>query len=211
MVNYVDNERAAVSVVDQIEASEGQAIAIKGDVSKSADVTQLVETTVERFGTVDILVNNAALTETHKPWLSITEPEWDQVLAVNLKSCFLCARAVYPFMREAGRGRIINISSVTFLLGRPNLLHYVSSKGGVIGFTRTLAREVGIDGITVNTITPGAIQTESELEMFPDQDATARFLNDVQALKRRGVPDDLVGVAVFSRLRREQLHDRPDR
>jgi 3-oxoacyl-[acyl-carrier protein] reductase len=196
-VNYASNEQAATGVVDTIIATGGQAIAVRGDVASSSDVAAVVATTVESFGTVDILVNNAALTDTHKPWLSITEDEWDRVLAVNLKSCFLCARAVYPFMRTRGGGRIINMSSVTFLLGRPNLLHYVSSKGGIIGFTRTLAREVGPDGITVNTITPGAIQTESELEMFPEQESVACFLMDVQAVKRRGLPADLVGAAVF--------------
>jgi 3-oxoacyl-[acyl-carrier protein] reductase len=100
-------------------------------------------------------------------------------------------------MREAGWGRIINISSVTWLFGRPNLLHYVSSKAGMIGFTRTLAREVGGDGITVNAITSGAIQTEAELEMFPDQDELATRLNDLQAVQRRGLPNDIAGAAVF--------------
>jgi len=144
-----------------------------------------------------VLVNNAALTELYKPWLSIAEDEWDQVLAVNLKSCFLCAQAAHPFLAASGHGRIINISSVTFLLGRPHLLHYVSAKGGIVGFTRTLAREVGAERITVNTITPGAILTESELANFPDQDAIGDFLLDVQAVKRRGTPDDIVGAAVF--------------
>jgi 3-oxoacyl-[acyl-carrier protein] reductase len=151
----------------------------------------------EWLGPPLILVNNAGLTDTHKPWQQITEEEWDRVLAVNLKSCFLTFRAVYPDMAAAGWGRVINISSVTYWLGRPNLLHYVSSKAGMIGFTRTLAREVGSEGITVNAVTPGAIQTESELEMFPDQAGIAAYLDEVQAVKRRGLPEDIAGAVRY--------------
>jgi 3-oxoacyl-[acyl-carrier protein] reductase len=100
-------------------------------------------------------------------------------------------------MREAGWGRIVNVSSVTVHLGQANILHYVSAKAGMIGFTRTLAREVGPDGITVNAVTPGAIQTESELEMFPDQAELATRMNQLQSIKRRGLPDDIAGAVVF--------------
>ena len=137
------------------------------------------------------------LTDVHKPWREITEEEWDRVMAVNLKSCFLCFRAVYPAMEAAQWGRVINISSVTFWLGRPLLLHYVASKAGMIGLTRTLAREVGADGITVNAVTPGAIQTESELELFPDQAGLAAWLAGEQVVKRRGLPTDVAGAVAF--------------
>ena len=197
VVNFKDDSKSAHCVVQRIERAGGTAVAVQADVSNSSDVAKLVEAATERFGAVDILVNNAAMTEVHKPWHSISEGEWDQVLSVNLKSCFLCARAVYPFMRESKCGRIINISSVTYLLGRPNILHYVSSKAGIIGFTRSLAREVGSDGITVNAITPGAIATDAEASTFPDQEQLAAFLFDVQSLRRRGAAEDVAGAAVF--------------
>ena len=140
-----------------------------------------------------MLVNNAGLTDTHKRWQEISEEEWDEVMAVNLKSCFLTLRAVYPYMKNTGWGRIVNISSVTYWLGRQNLLHYVASKAGMIGFTRTLAREVGPDGITVNAVTPGAIHTEGELIVFPDQEKLKATMNELQSVKRRGMPADIAG------------------
>jgi len=190
-VNFHRHESEALKVVGAIQAVGGSAIAVGGDVARCADVASMVERTTAELGPITILLNNAGITDTHKPWTEISEEEWDRVLDVNLKSCFLLFRAVYPAMKEARWGRVINISSVTFHLGRPNLLHYVSSKAGMIGFTRTLAREVGVDGITVNAITPGAIQTESELELFPDQVGIAAYLNDVQSVKRRGLPADI--------------------
>ncbi len=196
-VNYHRHEAEAREIVDAIRATGGRAIAVGGDVSRGGDVASMVEQTTAELGPIAILVNNAGMTDTHKPWTQISEEEWDRVLEVNLKSCFLLFRAVYPAMKTAEWGRVINISSVTFHLGRPNLLHYVSSKGGMIGFTRTLAREVGVDGITVNAITPGAIQTESELELFPDQVGIAAYLNDVQSVKRRGLPEDIAEAVVY--------------
>jgi 3-oxoacyl-[acyl-carrier protein] reductase len=100
-------------------------------------------------------------------------------------------------MRAAHWGRVVNISSVTFWLGRPLLIHYVASKAGMIGFTRSLAREVGVDGITVNAVTPGAIRTESELELFPDQEGIARWLSAEQAVPRRGLPDDVAAAVDY--------------
>jgi len=116
---------------------------------------------------------------------------------VNLKGCFLCFRAAHPHLRAGGRGRVINISSVTFHTGQAHLVAYVSSKGGMIGFTRTLAREIGPDGITVNAITPGAILTEAELRMFPDQAAVAAQMAGLQSLSRRGLPEDIANGVVF--------------
>jgi 3-oxoacyl-[acyl-carrier protein] reductase len=196
VVNDVVDERARTTA-DAIQASGGQALPVQADVSRAAEVDRLVAAAVARFEALDIVVNNAGLVDVHKPWQQISEEEWDRVLAVNLKSCFLTLRAAYPHLKASGRGRIVSISSVTFWLGHPNLLHYVASKAGVIGFTRTLARELGPEGITVNAVTPGAIRTEAELEVFPEQDALAERMFQVQSLKRRGLPDDLVGVVVF--------------
>ena len=138
-VNYANGQKEADAVVARIVAAGGRAIPVQADVSKAADVERMTEQVAEALGPVTILVNNAGLTDTHRPWQTITEEDWDRVIDVNLKSCYLTLRATYPFMKEAEWGRIINISSVTFHLGMKNLLLYVSSKGGMIGFTRTLA------------------------------------------------------------------------
>jgi 3-oxoacyl-[acyl-carrier protein] reductase len=196
-VNYATNKDAADETVAMIRAAGGYGIAVQGDVSRSADVVAMVKQIEAELGPVTILVNNAGITDAHKPWHEISEEEWDRVLAVNLKSCFLCFREVYPAMRDAGWGRVINISSVTYWLGKANLLHYVSAKAGMIGFARVLSREVGVDGITVNAVTPGAIQTESELELFPMQDELALQMNELQGIKRRGIPGDITGAVLF--------------
>lgn len=196
-VNYHRRAAAAEAVAASITAAGGAAIAVGGDVSRAAEVERIVRESETALGPITILINNAALTDTHKPWQEISEEEWNRVLAVNLTSCFLCFRAVYPAMQAAGWGRVVNISSVTFWLGRPHLLHYVSAKAGMIGFTRTLAREVGQEGITVNAVTPGAIQTEAELEMFPDQEGIGTMLAKEQAVKRRGLPTDVAAAVAF--------------
>jgi 3-oxoacyl-[acyl-carrier protein] reductase len=196
-VNYASRAAEAEGVVATITDAGGRAFAHQADVSVAADVEGLISATVGRFGGLDILVNNAAVTDAHRPWTEVTEDAWDRALDVNLKGCFLCFRAGHPHLRSGGHGRVINISSVTFLTGQGHLLDYVSSKGGMIGFTRTLAREVGADGITVNAITPGAIRTEAETTMFPDQAAVAAQMAGLQSVPRRGLPEDIANGVVF--------------
>jgi len=196
-VNYRGRATEAARLVAAIEHDGGTAMAVSADVADAGAVGRMVREVDARLGPVTILVNNAALTDVHKPWYEIDEAEWDAVMAVNLKSCFLCFRTVYPAMQAAGWGRVVNISSVTFWLGRPNLVHYVASKAGMLGFTRSLAREVGTEGITVNAVTPGAIQTEAEMEMFPDQDDIAAWLSREQAVPRRGIPEDIAAAVAY--------------
>lgn len=196
-VNYATRADAAAAVVREIEAAGGEAIAIGADVSDAAAVDRMVAQVAERFGGLGILVNNAALTEVHRPWTEISEADWDATQDVNLKGTFLCFRAAYPHLRSSGHGRVINISSVTFWVGHKRLAHYVASKGGMIGFTRAIAREVGPEGVTVNAITPGAIQTEAELAMFPDQAVVAAEMARLQSIPRRGLPEDVAGGVVF--------------
>lgn len=184
-------EQAAAAV----RASGGSALALAADVRDRAGVETMVAQAVERFGGVDILVNNAGIYPS-RPWHEVSDEEWDDVLAVNLKGCFVCARAVYPHLKRAGSGRIVNIASTTFLLGFPLLIHYVSSKGGIVGFTRALAREVGVDNITVNCIAPGAFPTAAE-EIHPDRAGYNRHVLDSQSLKRRGRPEDIGNVVLF--------------
>jgi len=197
VLHYRGHEQEALQAVADIEASGGTAVAFQADLTVSGAPTALVAATVERFGTVDILVNNAGYFP-RRPWHEIDEAEWDHMLSINLKSAFLCCRAAYPHMKAAGWGRIINISSVTFWKGHVGLAPYVAAKGGLIGFTRTVAREVGSEGITINAVTPGPILTETEWELFHDiEEATARELMRVQSIPRRGQAEDLVGACLF--------------
>ncbi len=199
-VNYRSSDRAAEAeaVAAGIRGRGGVAVAVRADVSDAGEVDRMIREVTEALGPVAILVNNAAVTRVHGPWAGIDEAAWDRVMDTNAKSLFLCCRAVQPAMAAAAWGRIINISSVTFLLGRADLVHYVASKGAGVGFTRSLARAVGPDGITVNCVSPGAIETEMELEVAPGQrEAIAAELARLQAIPRRGIASDVAGVVAF--------------
>jgi 3-oxoacyl-[acyl-carrier protein] reductase len=193
-VAAVDRSLEKAERVAQL-ASSGRCIALEADVSDKASVDAMAQRVISELGGIDILVNNAAIYPL-RPWTEIEEEEWDRVMAVNLKGYFLCARAAYPSMRERGKGRIINVASITFFIGWSGFLDYVSSKGAIIGFTRTLAREVGPDGITVNAISPGAFPTDAE-RVHPDQEALNRRILEQQSLKRRGTPEDVGNLAAF--------------
>lgn len=187
---------AAVAVAEQIITTGGRALAVACDVADSASVAAMVEQALATFGGVDILVNNAAIYPA-RPWTEITEAEWDRVFAVNIKGYYLCARAVYPSMKARGGGKIINISSITFFLGKwDRLLDYVSTKGAVVGFTKALARELGPEGIRVNCIAPGAFPTDAE-KIHPDPEGYNRFVLENQAIKRRGTPTDMAKAVLF--------------
>ena len=185
----------AERVARQVSSDGASCVAIECDVSDRRSVDEMTGRVVADLGGVDILVNNAAIYPL-RPWTQIEEEEWDQVMAVNLKGYFLCARAAYPHIRDRGRGRVINVASITFFIGWSGFLDYVSSKGAVIGFTRTLAREVGPDGVTVNAISPGAFPTAAE-RVHPDQEALNRRILDQQCLKRRGKPEDVGNLVAF--------------
>ena len=180
----------------EIAAQGGEALALRTDVTDPRSVDDMAEKTVGRFGRIDILVNNAALFGdiSRKPFQEIPIDEWDRVMTVNVKGLFLCSRAVLPQMKKQGKGRIINISSGTVLQGTPMLLHYVTSKGAVVAFTRALAREVGEFGITVNSIAPGHTLSETVKRRGPNVDERAVAS---RIIKRSQVPEDLSGTVVF--------------
>jgi 3-oxoacyl-[acyl-carrier protein] reductase len=184
-------ERIARRVADE----GGRSLPLHLDVTDARALESAVQKTTAELGGIDILVNNAAIYP-RRAWTEITEEEWDRVLAVNLKAYFLCARACHPSMKERGRGHIVNISSVTFLIGFELLLDYVSSKGGIVGFTRALAHEVGPEGITVNAIAPGAFPTDAE-KIHPDPEGYNQWALDQQCIKRRGAPEDIGNLVVF--------------
>ena len=190
----LDEQRLA-AVVDKVRAAGGRAVGVATDVADRASVEAMAERVVRELGGIDILVNNAAIYPL-RPWTEITEDEWDSVLAVNLKGYFLCARACRDSMAARGNGRIVNFSSITYMIGFKNMLSYVTSKGGVVAFTRALAREVGPDGITVNAIAPGAFPTDAE-KIHPNPEEYTQWILEQQSLKRRGTPEDIGNAVVF--------------
>lgn len=186
---------AAESRAASIRSTGGPATAVAVDVTSSASVAAMTEQVVAEFGRIDILVNNAAIYP-RRAWTEILEEEWDSVLAVNLKGYFLCARAASPHLVRSGHGRIVNVASITAFIGLTHLLDYVSSKGGVIAFTRALAREIGEDSVTVNAVSPGAFPTDAE-KIHPNPEEYTRWILEQQSLKRRGRPDDIGNLIVF--------------
>ena len=166
------NATTGEAVAKEIEASGGTALAVTTDVSREDSIAAMIEAVEDRFGRIDILINNAGIFSTleMRPFDRIPVEEWEQVLRVNVTGPFLCSRAVLPSMRRAKWGRIINMASGAVTMGRPNYLHYIASKGALAGMTGSMARELGADGITVNAILPGATFTEIERKtVSPEQ------------------------------------------
>jgi 3-oxoacyl-[acyl-carrier protein] reductase len=201
-----DGYRVAIADVDaagaeavrrEIEANGGAAIAIRTDVASEGDCRRMAEETLGAFGRIDVLINDAALFADlqRKPFWEIEASEWDGVMAVNVRGTWLAMKAVVPTMRARRSGNIINMSSNTVLLGRPGFLHYVGSKGAIIGMTRAAARELGEYNIRVNCILPGL--TDTGIERKSDDPARRAELAKEQSIKRPEVPDDIVGVAAF--------------
>ncbi len=193
------DEKTAASTAKEIEANSGTALPMKVDVSIEQSTLEMAKRTVEAFGKIDILVNNAAFYMrprlTIAPFHELDPEEWDRIMAVNLKGPFLCARAVFPYMKEQKSGKIINITSDTFSIGRIHFAHYVASKGGVIGLTRVLANELGEFNINVNCVAPGSTFSEDpdDVKSFERRkEAISR-----RALKRMQYPRDLVGTIIF--------------
>jgi 3-oxoacyl-[acyl-carrier protein] reductase len=197
---------AAVAAVDRREegldglrqglsAGGARLATVTADVSDPDSVARMGAEVTRQLGPADILVNNAAIYP-RRPWTEVSSAEWDEVMAVNVKGCFLCARALVDGLRASAHGRIVNVSSITFLKGSEQLSAYVTSKGAVIGLTRALAREVGRDGVTVNAIAPGAFPTDAE-KIHPDPPAYNRFVLEQQCIKRRGHPEDVGELVAF--------------
>jgi len=178
----------------EVAGSLPKAIAVTVDTSSEDQVGALVDETIEKFGKVDVLVNNAAIVP-FTEWDDIDFAEWRRIMSVNLDGVFLTSRAVYPHMREADFGRIVNIASNVFVAGTPNLAHYVASKGGVVGFTRALATELGRYGITVNAVAPGLTETEGTLASPHAQ--AFDFVQSLQAIPRRAMAVDIAPAVSF--------------
>ncbi|MFC1815260.1 SDR family NAD(P)-dependent oxidoreductase [Thermodesulfobacteriota bacterium] len=182
-----------------VEQDGGNALAIQVDVANEQSTLAMAEATVKSYGKIDILVNNAAVFATipisRVSFDKLSIDEWDKVMNVNLKGMWLCCRAAAPYMKLQKSGKIINISSSSIFAGRGMRIHYTTSKAGVIGFTRTLARELGDFSIMVNSLTPGS--TLSERKENTDALAMRQRAAEGRCLKRVQVPEDLVGALVF--------------
>jgi 3-oxoacyl-[acyl-carrier protein] reductase len=183
----------AEQVAGEIKALGVQALAIKTDVSNAEDVENLVKTTVNQWGSVDFLVNNAGVTRDNLA-VRMSEKEWDMVLNINLKGTFLCSQAAAKEMMKKRFGRIVNIASVSGILGTAGQANYASSKAGVIALTKSFARELGKRNITINAIAPGFILTEMT-EQLSDK-VKEEYVSNIP-LKRAGTPDDIAGAVRF--------------
>jgi NAD(P)-dependent dehydrogenase (short-subunit alcohol dehydrogenase family) len=188
------NEAGSAETVSLIEAAGGKAIAVKTNVTDKASCEAVADAALATFGGLDVLVNNAAIYATieRANFWEIDPNEWDKVMAVNVKGAWLASGAAYTRMNEGGS--IINIASATVFSGSPLWMHYVASKGAVIGMTRVMARETGGKNITVNAIAPGFTLTEASLSIMDD---AASYGVSSRAIKRASEPDDMVGTAVF--------------
>jgi 3-oxoacyl-[acyl-carrier protein] reductase len=190
VVNYASSSGAADAVVAEITGMGGQAIAVKADVSQEAAVEAMVAQTITQFGRIDVLVNNAGITR-DTLLLRMKLEDWQAVIDLNLTGVFLCTRAVSKVMLKQKSGRIINITSVAGQMGNPGQSNYSAAKAGVIGLTRTVARELASRGITVNAVAPGFIATD-----MTDGLAAEPILAMIP-LNRYGQPEDIAGMIEF--------------
>ena len=181
-------------IVEQIKTAGGSAIGCQADVTDNESLAALVAEAESTYGPIEILINNAAIFTTIKlkPFTEISEDEWDALMRVNVRGPFQCAKAIVPSMRKNGRGKIINISSGTFLRGAPMFCHYVSSKGAIIGQTRALAAELGADNIFVNCIIVGLTESEGVKNHEQMSKITGPTLQ-ARIIKRSMLPEDLLG------------------
>ncbi|AHL71382.1 MULTISPECIES: 3-oxoacyl-[acyl-carrier-protein] reductase [Bacillus] len=193
VVNYSGNEAKANEVVDEIKALGQQAFAFKADVSNAEEVQALMKQAVDTFGSIDILVNNAGITKDNL-LMRMKENEWDDVININLKGVFNCTKAVTRQMMKQRSGRIINVASVVGVCGNPGQANYVAAKAGVIGLTKTTAKELASRHITVNAVAPGFISTDMTDKL--DENVQTEMLKQIP-LARFGAPEDISNVVVF--------------
>ncbi|KJE27586.1 3-oxoacyl-[acyl-carrier-protein] reductase [Geobacillus kaustophilus] len=192
-VNYAGSEAKANEVAEAIRSLGREAIAVQADVARAEDVERMVKTTIDHFGRLDILVNNAGITRDNL-LMRMKEEEWDAVINTNLKGVFLCTKAATRPMMKQRYGRIVNIASVVGVIGNPGQANYVAAKAGVIGLTKTAARELASRNITVNAVAPGFITTDMTEALSPE--LKAEMLKQIP-LARFGEPDDIARVVAF--------------
>ena len=183
-----------------VEDEGAKGLALNTDVTSAESTKEMAAATVDAFGGVDILINNAALygSLTFAPFDKLDESEWDSTMDVNVKGIWQCCKAVVPSMRERKGGAIVNISSLAATYGMPNGLHYTASKAAVIGITRGLAREIGRFNIRVNTVAPNVVNTDATSEVFGDKrDKIVEVTLSQQAVRKPLETEDIVGAVLF--------------
>ncbi|SDG09628.1 3-oxoacyl-[acyl-carrier-protein] reductase [Desulfosporosinus hippei] len=193
VVNYAGRSDKAEETVELIRAVGGEAVAVQADVSQQADVDRLIKTAIEKYGKIDILVNNAGITR-DTLLLRMKEADWDAVLETNLKGVFLCTKAVSKGMLKQRSGVIVNISSIVGLSGNPGQANYAAAKAGIIGFTKSVAKEFASRGIRVNVVAPGYISTDMTGTL--PEGTQADILKGIP-LGRIGSPEDVANVVRF--------------
>ncbi len=193
VLNYRSNEKEALEVENEIKGMGVETLCVKGDISKSEEVDNLINSAKEKFGTIDIMVNNAGITKDGLI-IRMKEEDFDNVIDVNLKGVFNCLKAITPIMMKQKHGKIINLSSVVGITGNAGQVNYSASKAGVIGMTKSLAREIGSRGITVNAVAPGYIETDMT-EALADKYKEEMKKNI--PLKRLGKASDVANVVAF--------------
>ncbi|MFZ9197312.1 MAG: 3-oxoacyl-[acyl-carrier-protein] reductase [Bacilli bacterium] len=193
VVNYNSSAQAAQELVQQIQTNGGQALAVQANLSKVSEAEKLIQKTIETYQRLDVLVNNAGITD-DTLMLRMTEAQFDRVIETNLKGVWaMCKFALKPLM-QSGNGRIINIASVAGMMGNVGQANYAAAKAGVIGLTKTLAREMASRNLTVNVVAPGFIETNMTAKLSPQIKETA---TGMIPLKRFGTPEDIAYMVSF--------------
>ncbi len=192
-VNYHTSESAALSLCRELEGMGVKALALQGDVSDAAQVRRMASRAEYAFGGIDVLVNNAGIAQ-QKLFTQLTERDWDRMFDVNVKGMFHCCQAVAPMMIAAGKGSIVNLSSMWGQVGGACEVHYSAAKAAVIGFTRALAKELGLSGIRVNCVAPGVIDTEMNAALGPE---TMESLREQTPLGCIGTPEQVAKAVLF--------------
>lgn len=190
VINYARSSEAAEATVQEIISAGGGAIALQADVSQNAEVENLIKQTLDKFGRIDVLVNNAGITK-DTLLLRMKPEQWQAVIDLNLTGVFLCTKAVSKTMLKQRSGRIINIASVAGQMGNPGQANYSAAKAGVIGFTKTVAKELANRGVTVNAVAPGFIETDMTHDLKSDD--IIQFI----PLGRYGKPEEVAGTIRF--------------
>jgi len=193
IINYAGNVVAAEEVKGIIEAAGGQGVLIQADVSNDEAVASMVKETMATFGRIDILVNNAGITRDNL-LMRMKEGDWDAVMNTNLKGVFMCTKAVSRVMMKQRSGKIVNMTSVVGLTGNAGQSNYAAAKAGVIGFTKSMAKELASRSITVNAIAPGFINTDMTAEL--PEEVKAEYITKIPA-GRLGSPEDVAAAVVF--------------
>ena len=192
-INYRKHSEEAEAVINRIKTLGSKGFMVQVDISKFEDADKMVKKVMDEFGGIDILVNNAGINWDGVIW-KMTEEQWDSVLNTNLKGCFNYIRAVAPVFREQQAGKIINITSINGLRGKFGQANYSASKAGIIGLTKSVARELGKYSVNVNAVAPGLIETD--MMKNADESVRSAALEEI-VLKRIGQPEDVANVVAF--------------